>query len=150
MQAAIGLRDRNYFTTAYLRPAIEAGLIEMKLPGKATSGNQRYRRTAAGKALVQEVEPTPQVTPQDTPQVTGHVRQLVAVLTGAMSGARLQEALRLRDRNHFTNTYLRPALKAGLVEMTLPNKPTSRNQRYRRTAAGEALTQHIGAKDASP
>ena len=154
MQAAIGLRDRNYFTTAYLRPALEAGLIEMRLPGKATSGNQRYRRTAAGKALVQEVEPTPQVTPQDTPQdtpqVTGHVRQLVAVLTGAMSGARLQEALRLRDRNHFTNTYLQPALEAGLVEMTLPDKPTSRNQRYRLTAAGEALAQHTGAKDASP
>ena len=91
-----------------------------------------------------------QVTPQDTPQVTGHVRQLVAVLTGAMSGARLQEALRLRDRNHFTNAYLRPALEAGLVEMTLPDKPTSRNQRYRRTAAGEALAQHAGAKDASP
>ena len=154
MQAAVGLRDRNYFTTAYLRPALEAGLIEMRLPGKATSGNQRYRRTAAGKALVQEVEPTPQVTPQDTPQdtpqVTGHVRQLVAVLTGAMSGARLQEALRLRDRNHFTNTYLRPALEAGLVEMTIPDKPTSRNQRYRLTTAGEALAQHTGAKDASP
>ena len=113
MQAAIGLRDRNYFTTAYLRPALEAGLIEMRLPGKATSGNQRYRRTAAGKALVQEVEPTPQVTPQDTPQVTGQVRQLVAVLTGAMSGARLQDALRLRDRNHFSNTYLRPPSKPG-------------------------------------
>ena len=63
-------------------------------------------------------EPSGQVTPQ----VTGHVRQLVAVLTGAMSGARLQVAMRLRDRNHFTNAYLRPALESGLVEMTLPDK----------------------------
>lgn len=67
-----------------------------------------------------------------------------------MSGARLQEALRLRDRNHFTNTYLRPALEAGLVEMTLPDKPTSRNQRYRRTAAGEALAQTVTAEKRHP
>ena len=33
--------------------------------------------------------------------------------------------------------------------MTLPDKPTSRNQRYRLTTAGEALAQHTGAKDAS-
>ena len=77
VQATIGIRDRNYFTTANLRPAFESGLIEMRLPGKATSGNHRYRRTAAGKAVVQEVEPTPQVTPQFTPQV----EQLVSVLT---------------------------------------------------------------------
>ena len=35
--------------------------------------------------------------------------------------------------------YLQPAFSSGLIEMTLPDKPTSRHQRYRRTAAGEAL-----------
>ena len=35
--------------------------------------------------------------------------------------------------------YIRFVLEAGLVEVTLPDKPTSMNQRYRRTAAGEAL-----------
>ena len=74
-----------------------------------------------------------QVTPQVTPQDTGHVTQLVAALTGEMSRTQLQAALKLRDRNHFIAAYLQPALEAGLVEMTLPDKPTSRNQRYRRT-----------------
>ena len=88
-------------------------------------------------------------TGQDTGQVTDHVELLVATLTREMGRAQLQSALRLAHRDHFTATYLRPALEAGLIEMTLPDKPTSRHQRYRRTAAGEALAQHAKAKDAS-
>ncbi len=80
-----------------------------------------------------------QVTGQVTGQVTDPVEQLVAALTGEMSRAQMQAALQLRHRRHFATVYLRPALEAGLIEMTLPGKPTSRNQRYRRTAAGEAL-----------
>ena len=90
---------------------------------------------------------TGQVTGQDTGQVTDHVEQLVAALTGEMSRAELQAALSLTHRDYFTATYLRPALEAGLIEMTLPDKPTSRNQRYRRTADGEALARQTRAKD---
>ena len=92
---------------------------------------------------------TLQVTPQVTPQVTGHVVQLVAALAGQMSRGQLQETLGLKDRNHFTTAYLRPAVEAGLIEMTLPEKPRSQNQRYRRTAAGEVLAHRTKAKDAS-
>ncbi len=98
-------------------------------------------------------EPTRQGTEQATPQVTGHVadhvEQLVAVLAGPMSRGQLQDSLRLRDRHHFTNVYVRPALEAGLIEMTLPDKPTSQNQRYRRTATGEALARRTMPKDSS-
>ena len=93
---------------------------------------------------------TPQATPQVTKHVTAHVEQLVAVLAGPMSRGELQESLRLRDRHHFTSVYLRPAIEAGLIEMTVPHKPTSQSQRYRRTAAGETLARHTSAKDASP
>ena len=92
---------------------------------------------------------TGQDTGQDAPQVTDHVELLVAALTHEMGRAQLQSALRLAHRDHFTASYLRPALEAGLIEMTLPDKPTSRHQRYRRTPAGEALAQRTGAKDAS-
>ena len=92
---------------------------------------------------------TPQDTGQDTGQVTDHVELLVATLTREMGRAQLQSALRLAHRDHFTATYLRPALEAGLIEMTLPDKPTSRHQRYRRTAAGEALVRQTKLKDSS-
>ncbi len=39
--------------------------------------------------------------------------------------------LSLSDRKSFRERYLRPALQAGLIEMTLPDKPNSRLQKYR-------------------
>ena len=87
-------------------------------------------------------------TDQVADQVTDQVEQLVVALTGEMSRAELQMALQLRHRRHFTTAYLKPALKAKLVEMTLPDKPNSQNQRYRRTAGGEALAVRLKTRDA--
>ena len=90
-----------------------------------------------------------QVTGQVTGQVTDPVEQLVAALAGEMSRAQIQVALQLKDRHNLTTVYLKPALEAGLIEMTLPGKPTSRNQRHRRTVAGEALARQTMGKDSS-
>ena len=87
-----------------------------------------------------------QETPHETLQVTEHVERLIAILVGTVSRSQLQEAMKLRDRSHFNAFYLKPALAAGLIEMTLPDKPTSRHQRYRRTAAGQALAERIKGK----
>lgn len=89
---------------------------------------------------------TQQDTQQDTDQVTDQVEQLVAVLTGEMSRARIQAGLELKDRPHFIESYLKPALEAGLIEMTLPDKPTSRHQRYRRTSRGETFVEQTKGK----
>lgn len=43
-----------------------------------------------------------------------------------MSRADSQAALKLRDRRSFGDAYLKPALQTGLIEMTVPDKPTSR------------------------
>lgn len=77
-------------------------------------------------------------TPQVAPQVTPQVAALVEALEGNLSRDALQKALGLADRKSFRERYLAPALAAGLIEMTLPDKPNSRLQRYRRTAHGEA------------
>ena len=66
---------------------------------------------------------------------------MIAALKGEMNRAELQEAMMLQDRSHFIAAYLEPAIGAGLIEMTLPEKPTSKNQRYRRTAKGETLAE---------
>jgi ATP-dependent DNA helicase RecG len=50
----------------------------------------------------------------------------------------LQEAAGITDREHFRKTYLEPLLSAGWLERTIPEKPTSPNQRYRLTAKGRA------------
>ena len=75
---------------------------------------------------------TPQVSPHDTPQVN----QLLKVINGEMSREEIQKALNLRDRKSFTKRYLEPALKAGLIKKTIPDKPSSRFQKYRITEDG--------------
>ena len=95
------------------------------------------------------VQDTVQDTDQVTGQVTDQVNQLIAVLSGEMGRNELQAALKLVNRSHFTTAYLKSALAAGLIEMTLPDKPTSRNQRYRRTAAGQALADRTKGKGSS-
>ncbi len=79
-----------------------------------------------------EVAIAPRVTHHEAP----HVRRLVAALQGETARAELMAALELADRSHFLRTYLHPSLDAGLVEMTVPQSPRSRNQRYRLTALG--------------
>lgn len=67
------------------------------------------------------------------PHETPHVGRLVAALQGVMSRAKLMATLGLADRRHFATTYLRSSLDTGVIEMTLPQSPRSRNQRYRLT-----------------
>ena len=83
------------------------------------------------------------IPPNVTDQVTDQVKQLVLALTGEMQRQQLQDVLRIGHRPHFRQQFVHPALEAGLIEMTLPDKPTSSKQRYRRTPAGEALARQI-------
>jgi len=45
----------------------------------------------------------------------------------------------LKDRNNFSRVYLNPALETKVIERTIPDKPFSKNQRYRLTALGKAV-----------
>jgi len=81
---------------------------------------------------------TPQVTPHVAPQVTPQVVALLTKVSGEMTRQELTDALGLKDRKHFAEAYLQPALEAGLLEMTIPDKPQSSKQRYRLTGQGQA------------
>ena len=85
-------------------------------------------------------EVTPHVTPQVAPHVSDEtgtqIDRLLLVMEDEMRGTEIQAALRLKDRMHFRAAYLMPALATGLLEMTLPDSPTSRMQKYRLTEKG--------------
>lgn len=76
-----------------------------------------------------------EVTAEVTPEVTPEVR-LVRVLAGEMTRQQLMQALGLKHDEHFRKAYLQPAFDAGLIEMTIPDKPRSSKQKYRLTAEG--------------
>lgn len=80
-----------------------------------------------------------QATPQEPPQVTPQVERLLEVVNGEMSRREMLDALGLRDRKWLRQGYLGPALQAGLIEMTRPEAPRAKNQRYRLTPTGRRL-----------
>jgi hypothetical protein len=67
------------------------------------------------------------------------LKRLLAIMEKDMSRQEIQAALALRGRENFEARYLKPALAAGLIERTIPDKPNSRLQKYRLTAKGRAV-----------
>ena len=96
-----------------------------------------------GRATEQATEQVERATEQATEQV-GLEARLLRAMSGEMTGRGIQEALGLRHRIHFREAYLLPALRAGLIEMTIPDKPRSSKQRYRLTSAGSERLRKLG------
>jgi len=64
--------------------------------------------------------------------VSTYVNKLLNAMEAgvAMSTSELMEKLNMKSRISFRDNYLNPALENGLVKMTNPDKPTSKNQMY--------------------
>lgn len=63
---------------------------------------------------------------------SGYVQKLLEVMEYDVpyTSSALMEKLGLRSKEGFRRNYLRPAEDLGLIRMTIPDKPNSRNQRY--------------------
>jgi ATP-dependent DNA helicase RecG len=75
-------------------------------------------------------------------------RHQVEILTKASTGAALTELMAIdgrTDRTKFRHQVIKPLIDQGWLEMTLPNKPTSSQQKYRLTEQGaECLAAQTG------
>ncbi len=76
------------------------------------------------------------LTEQESEQVK---RLLNALAKGSHSTKELMARLQLSHRPTFLYNYLQPALKQGLIEMTRPDTPRARNQKYYLSAKGRAF-----------
>ena len=85
----------------------------------------------------------------DAGQVTGQVTgQVLIHCEEPRTGRDIQELLGLKHRETSQNNYLKPLLKSGWIEMTIPDKPTSSKQKYRITEKGRALLAEVeGAQE---
>ena len=102
---------------------------------------------------------TRQATRQVTRQVTrqaGHqpnedsmgevaevIKRVVQVLHNELKRAEIQELLGLKDRENFVLNYLTPSLESDYIEMTIPESPTHKDQRYRLTLKGMELKKKL-------
>ncbi len=63
--------------------------------------------------------------------INNQIKSLLEVVESyPQSATELMVKLNLKSRDGFRKNYLIPALDLGLIQMTEPNKPTSRNQKY--------------------
>jgi ATP-dependent DNA helicase RecG len=76
------------------------------------------------------------ITVQVTAQVTA---QVVLFCRKPRNSREIMRLLGLKRRATFVEQYLTPLLQSGLIEMTIPDKPTSPNQKYRLTEKSRAI-----------
>lgn len=71
----------------------------------------------------------------DRKQTSEYVKNLLEVMEYGVpyTSRTLMEKLGLKSKEGFRRNYLNPAVSMKLIRMTIPEKPTSRNQRYIRT-----------------
>jgi ATP-dependent DNA helicase RecG len=102
-------------------------------PQEAQSGQSRTQVTG-------------EVTGEVAGEVTGEVHSLLKALEKkALTRAEAQAALELKGQANFRDRYLAPALGAGLIEMTIPEKSKSSKQKYQLTDTGrQVLTRMQG------
>jgi len=84
-----------------------------------------------------DAEVTTEVTTEVTMEVNMEVIRLIKVMNGELSRRELQARLDLKNDEHFRLKYLNPAISAGMIEMTIPDKPNSSKQKYRITPLGK-------------
>lgn len=71
-------------------------------------------------------------TSVQTNHISTYVNKLLEIMEVgvAMTSSELMDKLGMKSRVSFRDNYLNPAIENGLVKMTEPDKPTSKNQRY--------------------
>lgn len=102
-----------------------AAFVELMLEIIRDSLNQI---TIVGRNTVQAND---QVSDQDN----SPVNRLLSVLEGnTLSATELMQRLGLSHKPTFRKNYLNPALEQKLIERTIPDKPNSKNQKYKRVS----------------
>ncbi len=146
LQQSLKIQDAKYFRETYLQPALTAGIIELTLPDKPRSPLQKYKLTQRGRSLSGQLgnAATPQATPQVTPQAAPLAEKLLQECLQPHSRDELQQSLKIQDVKYFRETYLRPALSNGLIELTIPHKPNSPLQKYKLTDKGRIFIEQRG------
>lgn len=125
IEELIQSRQKEYYDAlgAADKQADSAGFVELILEIIRDSLTEI---TVIGRSTDQDSD---QVTDQDKTPIE---RILSALGDETLSDTDLMERLGLSHKPTFRKNYLNPALEQKLIERTIPNKPNSKNQKYRK------------------
>lgn len=129
IEELIRSRQQEYYDALGVadKQADSAGFVELMLE---IIRDSLMKVTVVGRATDQDSD---QVSDQVSDQDNSPVERLLSVLgSDVLSAAELMQRLGLSHKPTFRKNYLNPAIEQGLIERTIPDKPSSRNQRYRR------------------
>ena len=74
-----------------------------------------------------------------TDLVTDPVKSLLLIMDQEYSISELMRFMKLTHKPNFRKNYLQTAIELGLIEITIPEKPSSSKQKYRLTSKGKSL-----------
>ncbi|MBI2927888.1 MAG: DUF4062 domain-containing protein [Verrucomicrobia bacterium] len=137
-----GLREPEYairdgFVQTLRRPAPQATPEVTQQVTTQAAAQDKALYSAVLEQLAEALGiPTAQATAQATAQV-GKILDCADAEAG-QTREELQAAADIAHREHFRKAYLEPLITAGWLERTIPDKPTSPNQKYRLTNKGRA------------
>ena len=83
-------------------------------------------RTSSSLNLVTEGE---KVTKSET-KMTETVNEIISFCSSPKSMTEIVNHIGLKHRNNAKHRYIDPLIEGGILEMTIPDKPNSRNQKY--------------------
>jgi|LGVE01.1.fsa_nt_gb ATP-dependent DNA helicase RecG len=85
-----------------------------------------------------------QVCPRSVPGQTA--ASVILKARDSIDMATLMLTLNQKNRTRFRNQLINPLIKTGLIELTIPDKPTSSKQRYKTTIKGLKIIDEIKKK----
>ena len=114
---------------------INCSYESVKLPGYTEAYKPEFSSTATDfRVILKNVNynlegDTHQVTHQDI-ELSTVSKQILAFCTTPKSKKELAVFCGFKDLRNFTLKHINPLLESGQLEMTIPDKPKSRNQKY--------------------
>ena len=72
----------------------------------------------------------PEEFTDSAPQVSDHAEKVLRFCMELRNRDEIKSFLGLKDREHFRREILNPLIKSGKLELTIPEKPISPNQKY--------------------
>ncbi len=114
---------------------INCSYESVKLPGYTEAYKPEFSSTATDfRVILKNVnynleDDTHQVIHQDV-ELSTVSKQILAFCTTPKSKKELAVFCGFKDLRNFTLKHINPLLESGQLEMTIPDKPKSRNQKY--------------------